>query len=220
MPKTTKEVRLSPIGLAIYPHLSRPTRDMKDEKDVWEVHLELDPNFRKVKDFLNSLYSETKAKYPKGNPPYKKQLDRDTGEETGMILVIFKSFFPPKLFDIYGQKIDENIIIGMGSEIQVAFITNFYDVAGTKGMNLYLQSVQVRKLIEYKGMEAKDYGFNVEVKEEKPFEDIEDMEKATDKDKRTPSVDEEQEDTEEKLPWEKTKKKTDDIEAAEDEIPF
>ena len=122
-----------------------------------------------------------------------------------MVLVLFRSSYPPKLFDIYGQKIEENIIIGMGSEIQVAFVSNFYNVAGKKGMNLYLQSVQVRELVEYKGMEAKDYGFNVEVKEEKPFEDIEDiedMEKATDKDKRTPPpIDEKQDEEQEEIPF-------------------
>lgn len=158
------ETRLSPVGIAIFPHLSRPTRDMLDKKDVWDVLLELDPKDKEAKDFLNGLSSETKGQYPEGKVPYKMQTDRETGEETGKVIVLFKSSFPPHLFDLYNQDIPSDILIGVESVIQVAFKTNFYSVGDKKGMNLYLQAVQVKKLVEYKGMEAKDYGFEAEEK--------------------------------------------------------
>lgn len=169
------EIRLSPVGIAIFPHLSRPTRDMLDKKDVWEVYLEVDPKDQKAKDFLNELSSDTLGKFPKeGRVPYKEQVDRDSGESTGKIVVCFRSFYAPKLFDIYDQDISNDIIIGTGSLIQVAFKVNFYEVGDKRGMNLYLQAVMVKKLIQYQGMKATDYGFKVETKPKKSLKDIED----------------------------------------------
>lgn len=157
-----KKVRISPIGVAVYPHLSQPNRKFNQD-GIYCVDLQLEPN-EENKKFLGGLYQETKKEFESGyHLPYKKQVSKETEQETGSYLVTFKSSYAPKIYDIYGKIIDENIIVGSGSVAQIAFIPNIYQVSGAnKGMNLYLQAVLIKDLKEYKHKDAIDYGFDVQ----------------------------------------------------------
>lgn len=170
MAEQEKKVRVSPLGTAIYPHISRANTKFNPE-GVYSVDLAVDPAAEGVTEFLSELHKEVRSKYPNGLLPYKRQAEDN--KETGLILVKFKSSYPPKIYDKFGQTIDpENIIIGSGSVIQVSFISNLYEVASKTGMNLYLQAVLVKELVEYKGGTAEDYGFKVETPAEPSLEDL------------------------------------------------
>lgn len=166
MTEEKKKIRTTPKGIACFPFLSEAKKGL-DGKERFSVNLRLDPKDAESKKFLTGLSKEMKAVHPKGNLPYRKELDRDTDEETGMVLVAFSCLekYPMKLFDRWNKKIEVGEVnIGYGSEIKVAFIVNLYELKEfkKKGMNLYLQGVQILDLIEYQGRTAEDMGFEVE----------------------------------------------------------
>ena len=97
--------------------------------------------------------------------PYRKEVDQETEVETGFYLVRFKTKFPPRVFDRYGDPLKPDVAVGHGSKIKVAYAHNLYP--GTSivdaGLGLYLQAVQVYDLVEA-GSLAEAYGFDVEEK--------------------------------------------------------
>jgi len=144
-------------GIARYAWLSRPDTKF-DDAGKYKMDLELDPNDEAAKTFLNSLKDQLSEQYP--NPPYKAQKDKTTEEPTGNIIVKFASGFKPKLFDLYGSEMPDNVVVGSGSKVVVAYTISYYKGFGG-GMNLYLQAVQVVDLKEYDGRSADEYGFDV-----------------------------------------------------------
>lgn len=82
-------------------------------------------------------------------------IDKSTGERVNKTIPIF---------DKYGRILDENILIGNGSDVQVACEARPYVVRkDLYGIALYLKAVQVVNLVEYNsgGGEASAYGFDV-----------------------------------------------------------
>ena len=163
MVEEKKKMRTSPRGIACFPFLNSPKEDLQG-KEKYSVQLRIDPNEGDNKAFLDGLSEEMKAVYPKGHLPFKRELEKDTEKETGMVLVSFNCLaeYPPKLFDRFNKKIEmSEVNIGYGSEIKVAFIANLYEIKKLKksGMNLYLQGVQIIDLVEHQGRTAEDLGF-------------------------------------------------------------
>lgn len=155
-----KPIITSPTGIARWPWLNKPdARFDPDGKGKFKLDLELDPTNEAHKKFLVGLKNKTIEKHPQGRPPIIKQKD-ENDHETGKYLVRFKSAYRPKVFDEHGHFLPDGIEVGNGSLVRVAFVENFYDAFGG-GMNLYLQAVQVLNLVEPKGMDAPDFGFEV-----------------------------------------------------------
>lgn len=165
-----KPMFLTPQGIALYPWLTTPDKQFNPEGD-YKVELKLDPNDPEVEKFIDGLADDVKAYFTEAakkdkskaglaktaRVPVHADVERDTGQETGLVVVKFKSGFKPGLFDSMGSPIVDDIKVGSGSIIRVAFTKNFYDAFGG-GMNLYLQQVQIIKFVEYnaRGVSAFD----------------------------------------------------------------
>lgn len=111
--------------------------------------------------------------------PWAKELDQDTGEETGRLCFNFKMSakvkskktgdiieLRPSIFDAKGNPIKPgSVIVGSGSKVRVSFTTRgYYMASGNKaGLTLDLQAVQIIDLVEWTGQaSAGEYGFGEE----------------------------------------------------------
>lgn len=185
-----KTLLTSPKGIAVYPRLSTP--DTKFNKaGVYSVKLRLAADVAKkfynenLKPLLDASLEIAKknAKTPAlaakitAVKPYTKETD-DDGKETGNILFNFKAtaggtrkadgkpwergpipVFDAKLKPMLDAK------VGGGSELKVSFDTAPYFIAKEKnaGLSLYLEGVQILKLVEYTGgRNAEGMGFGEE----------------------------------------------------------
>ena len=76
--------------------------------------------------------------------PIKEHTDKETGEVT--TFVRFKSKKKPLVFDAKKNKLPPSVEIGGGSRIRVGATLNAYAKGPNKGVNLYLNAVQVIEL--------------------------------------------------------------------------
>jgi hypothetical protein len=172
----------SPRGIALYVWLTKP--DTKFDKDgSFRITLRLAADVAKKwgAEVFKPLMEEAldAAKKAAKTPalaakitlakPYKIE------EETGDYLFAFKTGAmvkqgetskprgPVTVFDAKGKPVLD-AKVGSGSEVKVAFTTSPYYIAKDKqaGVSLYLSAVQVLKLVEYNGKDAKGYGFEEE----------------------------------------------------------
>lgn len=166
---------ITPKGVAKYPWLTIPSTQFNPDGD-YKVDLVLDPSDPAVEAFLSGLDEDVKTYFSElakkdkkksnlaktAKVPYTSESDPSTGQDTGMVVVKFKSGYKPALFDSKRQPItDDDIKVGSGSIIKVAFTKNFYEGFGG-GMNLYLQQVQIIKLVEYNAKGEPAAGFDEE----------------------------------------------------------
>ena len=113
------------------------------------------------------------------DPSYGRELDRETGEETGNWLFNFKMKASgvskktgkpwsrkPALFDAKGQPIigmTKNEEIWAGSVVKIAYeLRPFYSPSFGAGCSQNLQAVQVIELVSGEGRSAEDFGFGEE----------------------------------------------------------
>lgn len=113
------------------------------------------------------------------DPSYGRELDRETGEETGNWLFNFKMKASgvskktgkawsrkPALFDAKGQPITtltKNEDVWTGSVVKVAYeLRPFYSPSFGAGCSQNLQAIQIIELISGEGKSAEDYGFGEE----------------------------------------------------------
>jgi hypothetical protein len=179
----------SPKGIAKYPWLNTPSTAFN--KNEYKTGLLLkagEETTEKFLEFLNGLVNESyaeavenlkkegkaaAAKQVQKRYPYKEELDKETGEETGFIELNFttqavsKEGKPRKvrLFDAKGESINpDDVKIAGGSVIKVNFTPSNYYMAASReaGVKLYLNAVQVIDLVEFGGGTASDFGFEEE----------------------------------------------------------
>lgn len=173
------------VGSALYAHLQKPKPAFRDaqgrvkEGDVAKYQLDVvfDPKEPKWFEWLtgiqarvNALPRQVNRKTGDAIPhqyPANPQVLKD-GTKTGMYVVSFKTNAfakdgrptKPPTYDEHGLILDENILIGNGSKVLVSYTENVYDSFGG-GMNLYLNAVLIKELIEYQANSAKSHGFAV-----------------------------------------------------------
>jgi hypothetical protein len=180
----------TPKGVAKYPWLNKPSTAFN--KNEYKTGLLLDPNEEEVQKFLSSLdelaeqsaqaqrdkfVKEGKPALAKGvkiKSPYKNEIDKETGEETGLIELSFSTQAVDKkgnskkvgLFDSKAKAINpEEVQVGGGSLIKVNFTPSMYYMPTNKeaGVKLYLNAVQVIELRSFGGGgDASSYGFGEE----------------------------------------------------------
>jgi len=106
---------------------------------------------------------------------YAKELDAETGDETGFCLMGLKTNataknkktgkvidLQPKLFDARGRRINPSRIkIGNGTVVSCNISPLAYRAAGLgkTGVTFYLNAVQIKKLVEFGGGSADQFGF-------------------------------------------------------------
>ena len=160
------EVKVTPQCKAMWPFVSKPyvPKEAKASDSLkYKITAVFDPTDPEHKAFLQSLANDlqearSKSKDKLANTPWKMEVDKDTGEETGMITVNFKSQYRPTVFDARGNKILGDINVGNGSQVKIAYVTKPYSGLGG-GITCYFQALQIIDLVEYNGGEASDFGF-------------------------------------------------------------
>ena len=164
----------TPRGVAVYPWLSKADTQF-DTDGVFKTSLRLDPNGDAVTSLLNGIMNVAKehkaelkltpAKLKVYHMPFENEVD-DDGDETGMVILKFKTkaTLPDgkaknlTMFDGGGEKFTGGSVWG-GSEIKVNFSPAGYQKGKNVGVCLYLNAVQVLKLVTGGGGDATDYGF-------------------------------------------------------------
>ena len=117
-----------------------------------------------VRDEYWEDLSPAKQKKLKLHEVYEDELD-DAGEETGRLIISFKSKHAPALFD--SQKPKPQPIKGVdpwkGSVVKIAGAFAGYDMPATKmaGLTKYMNAVQIIELVAG-GTDAASYGFDGE----------------------------------------------------------
>ncbi len=174
-------------GIAKWPHLVTP-RTTFDKDGVYETGLVFDSEEWDSMDLketiiqvINEHYEKTidglkpaAAKKIETALPWSDEVDEDD-LETGNFVLKFKSkasyenkkgetiTMRPKIFDGAGNSIKRRINIGSGTVMCVATAIKPYYMTSTKkvGVTLYLNAVQIRKLVEY-GDNAEAMGFETD----------------------------------------------------------
>jgi hypothetical protein len=151
----------TPIGVARYPKISKPdtTGEYADNKYKTDVVFS-DEDLKTVKaqivEFAKKEFTADELK--KLDLPIKEYKDKETGEVT--TFVRFKSQRKPIIIDAKRNKIPDDVEIGGGSRIRIGGTLNAYKKGGNKGVNIYLNAVQVIELQQ---------GFNIN-----DFDEVED----------------------------------------------
>lgn len=163
----------TPKGKLHYPWLRVP--DVKfNSEGVYKCGIVLDKDDPKVVDIvgkLDALLDESyqkalkeckpqdKSKVQKAEP-YKLEFT-EAGEETGNIIITAKSKYKPRVVDASLVELPDEISPYGGTIGKMSVFADTYYMASTKtaGVTLYLQGVQVLKLVTGAGA---DMGFDVD----------------------------------------------------------
>ena len=160
-------------GVAYYPYISAPDTKF-DEQGHYKVNLCLPKEDAKpVTDLIQAeILAGIKAlKEAKPNKtikqaplPFSDELDEETGEPTGNVIIKFKSkaAYKPAVFDAKGQMMPKHNIYG-GSVVKVNGACAFYESPSVgAGVTLRLRAVQVIEYVEGSSGAGK-FGFGEEV---------------------------------------------------------
>lgn len=160
-------------GVAYYPYISAPDTKF-DDSGHYKVNLCLSKEDAKnVTDLvqgeilagIKSMKDAKPSKQIKQAPlPYHDELDDDTGEPTGNVIIKFKSkaAYKPAVFDAKGNMMAKHNIYG-GSVVKVNGSAAFYDSPSIgAGVTLRLRAVQVIEYVEGSSGAGK-FGFGEEV---------------------------------------------------------
>lgn len=181
MSKPKLEKFVTPVGVAVYPHLVRP--DTKFDSDgvyTAQVAIEADDAAKLIEQLENArdtfaaeFKKENKAKFAKATiaAVYEDEID-DEGELTGRVLIRAKQkaiirgrdgeeyVKTVKLFDAQNNRITPSSVWG-GSRLILAGVLIPYYMASTKevGVSLRLGAAQILELVEGDGGNAESFGF-------------------------------------------------------------
>jgi hypothetical protein len=163
----------TPKGTAYYPYISAPDTKF-DEQGHYKVNLCLSKEDAKpVTDLIQGeILAGIKAlKEAKPNKtikqaplPFMDEVDEETGEPTGNVIIKFKSkaAYKPAVFDAKGSMMPKHNIYG-GSILKVNGSAAFYESPSVgAGVTLRLRAVQVIEYVEGSSGAGK-FGFGEEV---------------------------------------------------------
>lgn len=189
----TSVTGVTAAGEAVFPKLVQP--DTKFDPDgTYSLKLRLpdgpdaDALIAKIDAVREEAHASAVADAPNAavakkikmaDPSYGRELDRETGEETGNWLFNFKMKASgvskktgkpwsrkPALFDAKGQPITtltKNDDVWTGSIVKVAFeLRPFYSPSFGAGCSQNLQAIQIIELVSGEGKSAEDFGFGEE----------------------------------------------------------
>lgn len=190
-----KKLSVSPKGTFVYPWLNKPDTKFKEEGE-YRVRLRCKADAPGVEDLIEAIdegvaqavatarsEAANPAKAKKVKPcedkPYQMEED-DDGNETGYVLFNFKMKASgvskksgetwerrPRIFDATGTPLPKGTSIGGGTVGKISFeLAEFYNVKLGAGVTLRMEGVQVIKLVEFGGRDAKGYGFGDESEDE------------------------------------------------------
>lgn len=180
-----REKLTTPAGEVKWAVLSKPNTKWK-EKGEYSILLCLPddhPYWETLKGMVEVGFEETKKTLkPKDRAaakmvlPFTAEYDAETEEPTGRNEIRIKTAatftdkktgqeisLKPKLFDAKGKRIMADITVGNGSVCAINFSPAIYhrQIDNAIGMTLYLNAVQVIKLVEYEG-DGSAFGFGAQ----------------------------------------------------------
>jgi hypothetical protein len=144
MKSNKRPVEVSPVGTVEFAWLNHPQPPHPRNKDPkakskYSVTLSMAPNDPAVKTWGAAV----KAIKPDADKfPFK--IDK----ETGKLLVKFSSVYAPQVVDAKRNLLPPGRYPAKGSEVRVAYVADEYET-DRKGITLYLQGVQVLRLVEF-----------------------------------------------------------------------
>lgn len=177
----------TPVGIAVYPHLTKPDTKFDPNGDF---HCKLkytpgDDEWDSLIEQLETTLQEFADQYITENPkakkwtinPVCKEEEDDEGDETGDFFLNFKqkaggitkagkkwSIDRIPMFDTKGQPIPDGTEVWGGSKMRVSFDVLTYAMPATKniGLSLRLKAVQIIELVQggSGGGSAEGYGFD------------------------------------------------------------
>lgn len=152
--------------------------EKQKEKVVALMADEIDEATENMQEEFNALSPANRKKL--GEPtfvePFTEEYDRQTEEPTGNYLMRFKTRATYEdrngntkdrkvpLFDCMGKPVEIESELGFGSVVKVNFsaVPYFVQATGKGGVSLYLNALQILKLVEFGKRSAADYGFSEE----------------------------------------------------------
>ena len=140
MTKTKRINFTTPIGTAMYPHITEKDEGHKFSSGKFDTRLIV------PKDAGQALVDQIESYMPKISTPKKPYKIDDEGN----YIFKAKSAYMPLIFDAKGKKIEklpEGMRIRGGSRLRVAGVLNVYD----GGVSLWMNQVQVVELAEEDG---------------------------------------------------------------------
>lgn len=204
----------TPAGTAVFPYISRPDTKFKAEGQ-YKVDLKLDINDPEVAALVERIREveaeakvlaekegKAKGKKVKGlwNDAVVEEIDKDTGELTGMVIIRFTSVASGvskktgkkwnRIIDVFDAKLNplKNVPVYGGSVIKVAYsLSPGVNAKLEFGVVKRMEAVQVLELVTTGGGgSAKGYGFGQE-EGSCSAEDYADRAEAQDDDSGTPA---------------------------------
>ena len=161
----------TPKGVAYFPYISQPDTKF-DEAGVYKVNLcvpkeDAEPVIKlinaEIVSGIKGLMEKSKKKVKQAPVPYSDEIDEDTGQPTGNVIIKFKSkaAWKPAVFDSKGTMMTSHNIYG-GSIIKVNGSIAFYSSPSIgAGVTLRLRAVQIIEYVE--GADgATKFGFDSE----------------------------------------------------------
>ena len=161
----------TPKGVAYFPYISQPDTKF-DEAGVYKVNLcvpraDAEPIIKlinaEIVSGIKGLMEKSKKEIKQAPVPYSDEIDEDTGQPTGNVVIKFKSkaAWKPAVFDSKGNMMTSHNIYG-GSVIKVNGSIAFYSSPSIgAGATLRLRAVQIIEYVE--GAEgATKFGFDSE----------------------------------------------------------
>lgn len=184
---------MTPVGIAVFPKLNQPDTKFKAEGQ-FGVRLRLSAeeaqpiidkynsvrqaHFEAIKADLMAGDGKAKAKAKTlklaADNPFKPEMDEETGDETGFVLLNFKMphrvaregkpdlLLYPDIFDAKGKQLKPAPEIWGGSKLRVSGELRPFNTAIGVGVSLRLQAVQIIELVSRGSRDAAGYGFGVE----------------------------------------------------------
>lgn len=171
---------VSPIGVFVYPHLNKPDTKWKPEGQFHTKVRFRPEQVAPYEETIEKLISEKREEVLKAKPQYKKviktagspfkpELDKETGDETGFVLGNFKMThrvtkkdgtiieLSPAIVDAKGKATKANPWSGSEGRINFEMFPYFSEKDKEVGVALRLYAVQITKLVS---SGSGDHGFD------------------------------------------------------------
>ena len=134
-------------GTAYWAKVHQPHYDQYNEQGIFSIDVTVDTKTKKQLQDLG-LGPRIKNKGDERNDfvTIKRKYTRKDGTKNSA----------PRVVDSKKTPISPDVLIGNGSQINVAFDTYDYNVGGNQGVGSSLKAVQVTKLVEYSPSENLD----------------------------------------------------------------
>jgi len=178
-PSKKKVRHTTPVGIAKWPHLTKPDYKFKDAGEFHtKMRIGKDEFEASIKDVIDSTYNNAvkaaKAACAKDKKKPPKVLDMPYFfyEDDNEYEISFKSKYSwidretkevktrtVPIFNSRGELIkDPSIKIGNGTTLRVSFVIDPFHTALGVGVSLKLEAVKILNLVEY-GANAESFGF-------------------------------------------------------------